>query len=163
MTHDDRTEPGEEQLLQRAIELALDNVADGQEPFGALVVRDGEVLGTGVNSVGQDMDPTAHAEIAAVRAAARRLGIPDLTGAVVYSSCEPCAMCHTVCAASGVSEVVYAAPKELVPALGGPTREVLARMQATLRATEVEMIRHLPLPGADEPFRQYVEMVGGQT
>jgi guanine deaminase len=163
MTHDDRTQLGEVQLLRRTIELALDNVTEGQEPFGALVVRDGEVLGTGVNSVGQDIDPTAHAEIAAVRAAARRLGTPDLTGATVYSSCEPCAMCHTVCAASGVSNVVYAAPKELVPALGGPTREALARMQATLRTTAGEMIRHLPVPGADEPFRRYVEMAGGQS
>jgi hypothetical protein len=78
-------------LLRRAVVLAIENAAEGQLPFGALVVRDGEVLATGVNTALRDIDPAAHAEVAAVRAACRAVGTLDLRGAEVYSSCEPCA------------------------------------------------------------------------
>src|SRR5690606_7176038 len=76
-------------LLDRVIDLALENVAAGHEPFGALVWRDGKVLAEGVNTVHLG-DPTAHAETDAVRAAARKVGSPYLTGAVVVASGEPC-------------------------------------------------------------------------
>jgi guanine deaminase len=100
--------------------LALDNAATAQLPFGAVVVRDGTVLATGVNTALRDVDPTAHAEVAAVRNACRQLGVVDLGGATVYSSCEPCALCVAVAAAAGVTRIVYAAPKEFVPGLEAP-------------------------------------------
>ena len=105
-------EPG---ALAQAVELARRNVQDGQLPFAALVVRDGTVVGAGVNTALADHDPSAHGEVTAVRDAARRLGTLDLSGAVVYSSCEPCAICRLVAAAAGVREIVFAAPKEAVP------------------------------------------------
>jgi len=80
-------------MLRRAIRLACDNVAAGGGPFGAVVAKDGKVLGEGVNRVVPDADPTAHAEVVAIRAAARALGSHDLSGAVLYTSCEPCPMC----------------------------------------------------------------------
>ena len=102
--------------LARTVDLALSRAAAGRLPFAALVLRDGVVLGGGVNTVQDDHDPVAHGEVVAVRDATRRLGTPQLTGAVVYSSCEPCAICRLVAAAAGISEIVYAADKSLVPA-----------------------------------------------
>jgi len=81
-------------FMQKAIALATDNVVSGRGgPFGAVIVRDGEVVATGVNQVTATNDPTAHAEVVAIRAACRALGDFQLTGCVVYTSCEPCPMC----------------------------------------------------------------------
>ena len=80
--------------MQRAIALATENVLSGAGgPFAALVVRDGEVVATGVNLVTATNDPTAHAEVVAIRAACKALGKFQLTGCAVYTSCEPCPMC----------------------------------------------------------------------
>ncbi len=106
--------------LAQAVQLALDNAAAGQLPFGAVVVRDGTVLATGVNTALRDVDPTAHAEVAAVRNACRQLGVQHLGDATIYSSCEPCAICVSVAAAVGITRIVYAAPKEFVPDLEDP-------------------------------------------
>jgi tRNA(Arg) A34 adenosine deaminase TadA len=80
--------------MQQAIALATQNVVSGNGgPFGAVVVRAGEVISTGVNLVTAVNDPTAHAEIVAIRAACKTLRTFQLTGCVVYTSCEPCPMC----------------------------------------------------------------------
>ena len=82
-----------EELMRKAIELSLRNVAEGGGPFGAVIARDGEIVATGVNRVTPDCDPTAHAEVSAIRAAAKVLGTFDLSGCEIYTSCEPCPMC----------------------------------------------------------------------
>lgn len=82
-----------EELMRKAIELSLRNVAEGGGPFGAVIARNGEIVATGVNRVTPDCDPTAHAEVSAIRAAARALGTFDLSGCEIYTSCEPCPMC----------------------------------------------------------------------
>ncbi|WP_084742536.1 nucleoside deaminase [Cryptosporangium aurantiacum] len=150
----------DERWLREAVRLAAANADAGQLPFGAVVVRDGETLATGVNTALTDRDPTAHAEVAAVRNACRALDVLHLTGAVVYSSCEPCAICHAVAATVGVTALVYAAPKELIPDLRYPappdSAPLAVPMQAALRALAPEQLRHVPTPGADEPFRRYL-------
>jgi tRNA(Arg) A34 adenosine deaminase TadA len=81
-------------FMQRAIALATENVLSGAGgPFGAVVVRAGEIIATGVNLVTSTNDPTAHAEVVAIRAACKALGDFQLKGCVVYTSCEPCPMC----------------------------------------------------------------------
>ncbi len=82
-----------EEFMRRAIELAVENVKSGGGPFGAVIVRDGEIVATGVNRVTPNNDPTAHAEVSAIRAACTKLGTFDLSGCVIYTSCEPCPMC----------------------------------------------------------------------
>lgn len=159
-THSDR--PTEADLLARAVRLALDNVTGGGAPFGALVVSDGEVVATGVNTADRDSDPIAHAEVEAVRAACRRLGRQYLSGAVMVSSCEPCAMCHAACAVAGITRIVYAAPKELVPDVGGRPRPDLAEMQVALRRLASDTVSYVPTPGAEEPFARYVAALGGR-
>ena len=81
-------------FMQQAIDLATDNVTSGRGgPFGAVIVRDAQVLATGVNLVTAINDPTAHAEVTAIRNACRALGGFQLTGCQIYTSCEPCPMC----------------------------------------------------------------------
>ena len=82
------------QFMRAAIALAEKNVADGVGgPFGAVIVRDGEIIGEGTNLVTSANDPTAHAEVVAIRRACEKLGTYNLEGCEVYTSCEPCPMC----------------------------------------------------------------------
>jgi len=95
-------------LLREAVRLAEDNRARGGRPFGAVLALNGEVVATGVNDIVHSHDPTTHAEMEAVRAAARRLGRPDLSGSVVYASGHPCPMCLAAMVMAGVEAVYYA-------------------------------------------------------
>lgn len=79
--------------MRKAIELSVKNVAEGGGPFGAVIARNGEIVATGVNRVTDEHDPTAHAEVSAIRAACRKLNTFDLSGCEIYTSCEPCPMC----------------------------------------------------------------------
>jgi len=81
------------ELMQRAIDLAVENVANGGGPFGAVIAKDGEIVAEGVNRVTPNHDPTAHAEVVAIRAACQLLNTFDLSGYEIYASCEPCPMC----------------------------------------------------------------------
>jgi guanine deaminase len=81
-------------FMARAIQLSLDNVLSGQDgPFGAVIVRDGNLIAEGVNQVTSHNDPTAHAEVVTIRAACATLGNFSLKGCEIYTSCEPCPMC----------------------------------------------------------------------
>jgi tRNA(Arg) A34 adenosine deaminase TadA len=101
----------DETFLRQAIDLAVDSAGTIGGPFGSLVVKDGEVVGTGNNQVVSTNDPTAHAEIVALRDATRRLGTHVLSGCVVYASCEPCPMCLAAAFWSRVERVVFAATR----------------------------------------------------
>lgn len=79
--------------MREAIRLASANVDNGGGPFGAVIARGGEIIATGVNRVTANCDPTAHAEVSAIRAATQKLGTFNLSGCEIYSSCEPCPMC----------------------------------------------------------------------
>jgi tRNA(Arg) A34 adenosine deaminase TadA len=107
------------QLLRRAIELAAENVRLARGgPFGALVVRDGVILAEGVNLVTHDHDPTAHAEIVAIRRATAQLKSFRLDGCTIYSSCEPCPMCLAAIYWARAARLVFAATREDAAAAG---------------------------------------------
>lgn len=82
-----------ESFMREAIKLSAESVRSGGGPFGAVIVRNGEIIARGENRVTVCNDPTAHAEVSAIREAAARLGTYDLSGCEIYSSCEPCPMC----------------------------------------------------------------------
>ncbi len=103
MTHED--------YLRKAIALATENVAKGGGPFGAVIVRNGEVLATGVNRVTANCDPTAHAEVCAIRNACAKLGTFKLDGCTIYASCEPCPMCLSAIYWAHIDRLFYAADK----------------------------------------------------
>ncbi|HEX5120653.1 MAG TPA: nucleoside deaminase [Pseudonocardiaceae bacterium] len=104
--------------LAHAVRLAADNVAAGGGPFGAAIVRGDELVATGVNQVTPTLDPTAHAEVVAIRAACRTLGDFKLTGCVLVSSCEPCPLCLSAALWARVDRVVYAADRNDAAAAG---------------------------------------------
>jgi guanine deaminase len=103
---------GDEGWLARAVALATTNVADGGGPFGAVIVRDGVVVAEGQNRVTRDLDPTAHAEVMAIRAACTKLATFELTGCTLYTSCEPCPLCLSASLWARLDRVVYAADRE---------------------------------------------------
>ncbi len=100
-----------EALMRLALRLSGESVRDGGGPFGAVVARGGEVVATGVNRVTATHDPTAHAEVMAIRAAARKLGTFDLAGLDIYASCEPCPMCLGAIYWAHLDRLFYACTK----------------------------------------------------
>jgi tRNA(Arg) A34 adenosine deaminase TadA len=98
--------------MQQAIDLSIENVANGGGPFGAVIVRDGEVIATGVNRVTANNDPTAHAEVSAIRAACQKEGYFKLEGCTIYTSCEPCPMCLSAIYWAGLSRICFANTKK---------------------------------------------------
>ena len=83
----------DKKFMRKAIALSIQNIQKGGGPFGAVIVKDGKVIATGVNRVTKNTDPTAHAEVTAIRKASKKLGTFDLAGCDIYTSCEPCTMC----------------------------------------------------------------------
>jgi len=79
--------------MRKAIALSLKNIENGGGPFAAVIVKEGKIIATGANRVTANTDPTAHAEVNAIRKAAKKLGTFDLSGCQIYTSCEPCPMC----------------------------------------------------------------------
>jgi len=93
--------------IEKALNLALENVKSGKGgPFGAIVVKEGKIIATGTNSVTSENDPTAHAEVNAIRNACKNLNSYQLDDCEIYSSCEPCPMC--------LGAIYWARPKKLV-------------------------------------------------
>ena len=109
----------DEIFLRQAIELSRRNMT-GQAggPFGAVVVKDGKIVGEGWNRVTETHDPTAHAEVSAVRDACARLGTHALDGAVLYTSCEPCPMCLATAYWARLARIVWGNTREDAAAIG---------------------------------------------
>jgi guanine deaminase len=140
-----------EPFLIQAIDLARRNVEEqGGRPFGAVLVRDGAVIATGVNQMGATGDPTAHAELQAIRAASRDLGSLRLDGCIVYASGHPCPMCLAAMTMTGVKAVYYAHSNEDGAPFGLSTAGVYAEL-AKPQGDQAMIIRHLPVrvPGTD--------------
>ncbi|MBP3643426.1 MAG: nucleoside deaminase [Alistipes sp.] len=102
----------DKKFMQLAIDLSIENVAQGGGPFGAVIVRNGEIIATGTNRVTENCDPTAHAEVSAIRAACAKLGDFKLSGCTIYSSCEPCPMCLSALYWAGVERIFYGNTKQ---------------------------------------------------
>ena len=102
----------DKRFMQLAIDLSIENVANGGGPFGAVIVKDGEVVATGVNRVTANNDPTAHAEVSAIRAACQKVGTFKLEGCTIYTSCEPCPMCLSAIYWAGLSRICYGCNKQ---------------------------------------------------
>jgi tRNA(Arg) A34 adenosine deaminase TadA len=102
--------PANPEFLRRAIRLATENVLSGAGgPFGAVIVRDGRIVAEGVNTVTTANDPTAHAEVNAIRTAAKELGAFSLSGCQLYTSCEPCPMCLAAAYWARIDAIYYGA------------------------------------------------------
>lgn len=101
----------DQKFMQMAIELSIENIDSGGGPFGAIIVRNGELIAKGANRVVPNNDPTAHAEVVAIRNACQKLHTFDLRGCTVYTSCEPCPMCLSALYWAGIERICYANTK----------------------------------------------------
>lgn len=144
-----------ESLMQQAIELAVDNVRRGGGPFGALVVKDGIVIATGVNQVTRCNDPTAHAEVVAIREACRVLGDFQLSGCDLYTSCEPCPMCLGAIYWARPARVFFAATHDDAAAAGFDDGFIYRQIALPHSERSIPMIRIVG-ERSTRPFQDWV-------
>jgi guanine deaminase len=137
--------------LAHAVDLAVRNVADGGGPFGAVIVSEGVAIGEGQNRVTRDNDPTAHAEVVAIRAACRKRADFSLVGATLYTPCEPCPLCMASALWARMDRVVYAADR-YDAARGGFDDLAFYGLFARDRATWDTAVDAVALPAATAPF-----------
>lgn len=131
--------------MKRAIELALDNVAQGGQPFGAVLVKDDDIIGEGVNELHLRADSTGHAELLALRRAQQKLNTTDLRGAVMYASGVPCPMCFGAMAMANVEKAYYANSLAEATAVGlTRSSEIYADLQKAESERNFKMI-HMPV------------------
>ncbi len=142
------------QYMRQAAELARENVKRGGGPFGAVIVCDGKVLSTGVNTVTLNNDPTAHAEVNAIRAACKAAGSFNLAGAVVYSSCEPCPMCLSALYWAGVSRIYYGNTQEDAAAINFSDKFIYQQLDKPKTDRAIPMI-HIANSGAIKAFEDW--------
>ena len=143
----------DEFYLQRAVALAASNVASGGRPFAALLVKNGEVIVEAVNTIHISQDPTAHAELLAIRAASQQLG-PRLEGCVIYASGQPCPMCLSAMHLCGVTRVVYAASNQQGEPFGLSTAAIYQQLALPLSEQKLA-IQHLPQPAMDKIYSDW--------
>ncbi len=135
------TREADERYMRVAIEKTYEGIEAGQSPFGACLVRDGEILATTHNTVPREGDITRHAEIDAVREACRELGSIDLSGSVLYATATPCAMCFTSAEMAGIDRVVIGVgPEDFRAFYPATTRTPTFRIQPGTTENGIEII-----------------------
>ena len=132
-----------EEFMRMAIHLSIENVEQGGGPFAALIVKDGEIVSTGINSVAEDNDPTAHAEINAIRSATQKLDQFKLTGCVLFTTCEPCPMCLGAIYWAGISTLFYGNSREDAGKFGFDDSHIYQQIGLPLDKRQVRFYRIL--------------------
>ena len=146
-----------EKFMRRAIELARQGVDDGLGgPFGCVVVSDGEIIGEGSNQVTSTNDPTAHAEIVAVRDACRQLNSFQLTGCTVYTSCEPCPMCLVAIYWARPAAIYFAGTRDDAAAAGFDDELFYNELEKPNEARQLKM-RSLLREESQTVFQRWLE------
>ena len=147
------------EFLHEAIRLSLEKSQAGEGgPFGAVIVKDGKVVGQGWNRVTSTNDPTAHAEITAIRDACRRLGTFSLAGCEIYTSCEPCPMCLAAIYWARLDRVYYAATRQDAAAIGFDDSRIYDELAMDIGDRSVPMVQDFH-EEACEAFRVWLQKV----
>jgi tRNA(Arg) A34 adenosine deaminase TadA len=144
--------------MKMAIDLSIENIDTEGGPFGAVIVRDGEIIATGTNRVVPDSDPTAHAEVMAIRAACAKLGTFQLTGCTVYSSCEPCPMCLSALYWAGIERICYANTKRDAAAINFDDSFIYDQLRLDYDRRSIHC-EHFMRDEALEAFRKWEDTV----
>ena len=138
----------DEQFMRRAIELAQKGVDAGTGgPFGAVVVRDGTIIGEGCNRVTSTNDPTAHAEIVAIREACEKLNSFQLEDCTIYTSCEPCPMCLGAIYWARPKRMFFACTREDAARIGFDDHMIYEEIERPIEARRIESINFLRVEG----------------
>ena len=149
--------PSPTDFLQEAVDLAVRNVQSGRGgPFAALIVAEDDVIATGTNRVTTENDPTAHAEITAIRAACEARDNFELSGCTLYSSCEPCPMCLGAIYWTRLDRVVYAATSAQAAAAGFDDAHIYEEIDKPPPTRRIPMEHHDAVP-ADRPFEVWAD------
>ncbi len=144
-----------EDLMRLTIELSAQKMEEGHGgPFGAVIVKDGEVIAEGFNRVTSTNDPTAHAEIVAIREACRHLGSFRLEGCEIYSSCEPCPMCLAAIYWARLEKLTYANTRLDAAAIGFDDDHLYREIAKEIEGRVLPMVR-IDLPEARAVFQQW--------
>jgi guanine deaminase len=147
----------ETDFMHLAIRLATENVTTGAGgPFGAVVVKNGEIVATGVNTVTTQNDPTAHAEVNAIRQACKALGTFQLPGCVLYTSCEPCPMCLGAVYWARLDSVIYGNTCHDAAEIGFDDHFIYEELSVPTHQRKLSMVRMLS-DHAIESFRAWQE------
>lgn len=125
-------------FMRRAIKLSEENVNREGGPFGAVIVKDGIVIGEGVNSVSTKNDPTAHAEIVAIRNATKKLKTYNLSGCTIYTSCEPCPMCLGAIYWAHISRMYYGNTKDDAAAVGFDDNFIYKELKLPMKKRSIQ-------------------------
>lgn len=142
-------------FMERAIELSRCALSEpGTEPFGAVVVKDGVVIGEGLNRAKARFDPTSHGEVEAIRDACRKLQCTDLSGCDLYTSCEPCALCVAAMQIAGIRRLYYAASLE---GSGRALDAVSPKVRPRIDAVDLRTEAGLSVEERRTPFAQMME------
>ncbi|WP_338752926.1 nucleoside deaminase [Bacillus sp. FJAT-52991] len=145
-------------FMKRAVELAIDNVHDGGQPFGAVLVHDQQIIAEGVNTLHKTYDISGHAELLAIRKAQEKLQTNDLSGYTMYASGEPCPMCLTAMYFAGIENVYYCCSLEDAVQVGlGKSKEIYQNLQKNKEERSLTMIQ-MPLEkGQVNPMKLWKE------
>lgn len=146
--------------MQQAIDLAIEKMRAGEGgPFGAIIVREGQVIGRGWNRVTSTNDPTAHAEVDAIRNACQQLGTFSLSDCAIYCSCQPCPMCHCAILWARLDRIYYAATASDAAAAGFDDKVFRDQLCLPLESQSIPP-QQLSLPTATSPFREWRHQEG---
>ncbi|GAB0101424.1 nucleoside deaminase [Nocardia sp. JMUB6875] len=146
----------ERDWLDEAIRLATNSVANGGGPFGALVAKDGEIVAVGHNKVTSTLDPTAHGEVTAMRAACQALGTFSLEGCVLVTSCEPCPMCLSSALWARVDRIIFAADRHDAATAGFDDRVFYELFEVRTEGNWPTTLERLDLPNRNAPFEAWL-------
>lgn len=150
-------------FIREVVEMAANNALSlGGGPFGALVVKDGVIIGKGVNKVTTTNDPTAHAEVTAIRDACKNLSNYQLNDAVIYTSCEPCPMCLSAIYWARIRTIYYAARSEDAAAAGFDDSFIFQEISLPAQQRKIAA-EHIPVKDFDKPFRKWKEVENKTT
>jgi len=148
-----------EQFMKLAIELAYDNAKNKKgKPFGAVIVKDGEIVAKGVNNVLETHDPTAHAELLTIRQASLALGTSDLSDCELYASGEPCPMCLSAIYWANLKGVYYSYTAQEEEEIGLGTKYVYEQIALPKEQRDIKLIRLDKNDGEKNPFALWKEM-----
>ena len=148
--------PDDQAHLARAVALSREHMDRGEGgPFGAVIVRDGQVLAEGWNRVTSTNDPTAHAEVTAIRRACRAVGDFSLRGATLYTSCEPCPMCLASAYWARLSRIVFANTRQDAAAIGFDDQLLYDEIPKPIDQRLIPTV-HVPDPEAEAVFRAWL-------
>jgi len=131
-------------FMRKAIALSVENIKNGGGPFGAVIVKEGKIVATGVNRVTANTDPTAHAEVNAIRKAAKKLGTFDLEGCDIYTSCEPCPMCLGAVYWAHIDKMFYGNSKSDAKNIGFDDSFIYDEIDLRPENRQVKTVQKLP-------------------